>query len=392
MKINVASIQTGLEGCDIESLLANNFDVGALRPFSEIDKNKNTVNSISVNGKNINVNNATLRKDEWIAYDEALIPAYQMPLVAVSYVMGLGLTYNLNNPLGTTILQYEDMSDVRGASHSMDVPVQGQNDIPEFDLKSIPIPIISADFQIDIRKLHASRTTGQSLDTTIAALKTQKIAEYLENSFFWGLGNAYKVVTGDTLNAVSAIDFGTAANVAALNMNFGGGSVTGLMTAPNRTVISTVYTRWDNSAKTGPQIKNDVLEMIEEAKGTGFNGPYVLWIPDAYAVKLNDDYDVSGASLMTIRERLAKIKNLTIMETPALGMTSTTGDYHHMALMQADMQTCRIIKGFGATMMEWSHGGTMSSNFRIMSIMVPQFRGTQTGVMGIIMRSTAVIS
>ncbi len=130
-------------------------------------------------GFNINAlrTNAVLRKDEWSQLDTALIEVARKRLPLVTALVGAGLTFNIGNGLGTTILERDQVSDMEPADVSMSGVTRGEQDTLEYTLQSMPLPIIHKDFTINIRKLEASRTLGQPLDTAQAALAGRLVAE-----------------------------------------------------------------------------------------------------------------------------------------------------------------------------------------------------------------------
>jgi len=233
------------------------------------------------NAMNVNAlrTNATLRKDEWKHYDLAVVQAAQERLVGVADLMGRGLVLRIANGLGKTVLEYEDASDIEGAQLSMDGVTRGLNDRIEYDLKFMPLPIIHKDFQINVRVLNASRTTGASLDTAMAELSARKVAEKEEELLFQG-SSSY---------------------------TFGGGTLYGYVDAPNRNTV-TLALAWDNVAKTGEQILTDVKNMKQASIDALHYGPWVLYIPTAYETVLDGDFKANSDK--SIRTRLLEIAGI----------------------------------------------------------------------------------
>src|SRR5262245_17649709 len=127
-----------------------------------------------------------LQKDEWKAFDDVVIQISRQRLRGIADLMARGLTRPLRNPLGTTQLEWERVSDMSPAIISMSGLTESQNDRVLFDLKSVPIPIVHKEFQINIRALMASRNRGESLDTTQLEVATRKVNEQLEALLFNG--------------------------------------------------------------------------------------------------------------------------------------------------------------------------------------------------------------
>ena len=187
-------------------LMANNFDPAALRPWigndgrSYIAQNsgqldadgKPVINSLVTNAP------ATLRKDDWIHLDTAVIKAAKPRLNAVADLRGAGLEFTVPGGMGKTALEHEAQSDISPATISMDGIREGDSDRPLFDLRTLPLPIIHKDFQFSARQVMASRQGGSPLDVTSAELAGRRVAEEVEkltlgesDSYTFGGGSVY---------------------------------------------------------------------------------------------------------------------------------------------------------------------------------------------------------
>ncbi len=348
--VDTVNIAQGQGTGDLASrLLANGMNVGALRPFIGTDKKTGLVagNFINVNGQVQPVTNALLRKDEWKLYDEALLKAARVRLGGVADLYDANLVYNISNGMGTTVLEYENIGEVEPAQMDMDGVTEGRNDRPEFTMAYLPLPIIHADFQINIRPLASSRTKGQALDTTTAELKTRQIMEYLETLLFVGTGG----------------------------ITYGGGTIYGYSNHPSINTV-TLSVNWDASAKTGALIKDDVLDMKQASIDARHYGPWVLYIPTAYEKVLDDDY-VSGYP-KTIRQRLIEIDGITKIKVIDKLAANT------VLMVQMTSDVVRMVNGLPLTTVEWDTKGGMISHFKIMTIQVPQIRADVNSRTGIV--------
>lgn len=339
---NAAGGFTGL-GPVPNRLMQNGMDVGALRPWIGTDGRS----YITVNGSAMPlIANATLRKDEWVQYDQAIIKAAQSRLNGVQDLIGRGLTFSIGNGLGKTVLEYEDQSDITAAQMSMDAVTRGQNDRPEWDLNYLPLPIIHKDFQINIRALNSSRTTGMSLDTTMAELATFKVAEKVETILFQG----------------------------ASSFAYGGGTIYGYVDFPHRNTGT--CTLWTGSSKTGAQIVADVVAMKQASIADLYYGPWMLYIPTACETVLDEDY-VAGYP-KTIRSRILEIDGiLGVKVVDKLASTS-------LLLVQMTSDVVRMVIGMPITMLEWTAEGGMVFHYKVMTIQVPQLRADQNDHTGIV--------
>lgn len=301
------------------------------------------------NDMNVNAlrTNDVLRKDEWIHYDTAVIDAAQERLIGVGDLMSRGLTISINNGMGKTVLEYEDVSDTEDAELTMDAVTRGNNDRLEFNIRSLPLPIIHKDFQINARVLSASRTLGQSLDVSMAELSARKVSERVEEILF---------------NGASAF-------------TFGGGTLRGYTDEPNRNTV-TLVTVWDDAAKTGEDILQDVRDMKQAAIDDLHFGPYMLYIPTNYETVLDDDFKADSDK--TIRQRITEIANIIDVKVA----DKLTDD--NVVLVQMTSDVTRIVEGMPITTVEWQTEGNMRFHFKVMTIMVPQVRSDQEGRSGVV--------
>jgi uncharacterized linocin/CFP29 family protein len=293
--------------------------------------------------------NEILHKDEWKNFDTTVVEVAKSKLVLVGDLMARGLTYNLNNALGTTLVQWEQLTEITDAEVSMSGLSDTQKDKPTYGLKSLPIPLIHKDFSINIRALEASRKTGQSLDTTQANQATRRVSEMIEKMFVQGF-----------------------------SLPFGGGNIYGLTNHGSRNTGS-LTSAWSNAAiTTGEEIVADVLRMMAALVVDNMYGPYVLYVPNDYYTRLADDYKAN--SDRTILERLLAIPGLSSVLPTSYLVGGTNGQ---VVLMQATSDVVDVIDGIQPTPVMWdSHGGFVM-NFKVMAIMIPRVKDDASGQCGI---------
>lgn len=334
-------------------LMQNNFDAGALRPFIGNDgRSYITVNSgqYDAEGKpimNTLVTNApaTLRKDEWIQFDQAVIRAAKPRLRVVADMRAAGLQYVIPNGLGKMQLEHEAQSDIGDAIVSMDGLREGNSDRPLYDLRSLPLPIIHKDFHFSARQVAASRNGGSPLDTTNAELAGRRVAEEAEKLTL-GVSSAYA---------------------------FGGGTVYGLTNFTSRLTKALTAPDGTNQATT----VSEVLAMIGQSQTAGYYGPWMLYYSPAWTQYMGGDYSNSKGD-NTLRERLAKIDGIVDVRQ-ADYLTGTT-----LILVQQTSDVARIVVGMDITTLQWQSHGGMQLNFKVMAIIVPQLRGDYGNNTGIV--------
>jgi hypothetical protein len=355
MKANVDFVgKTGSSG-DLASRLlgSGKLDVGRMRPFVGSDgkpyitifkggdpKKLTSYQTIPIQ------TNATLRRDEWKQLDEAVLAISDTRLVGVQDLISNNLTYNLGNAMGTTVLEWHDVSDAMEADLTMDGITRSQGDRPVYTTNYTPIPIIHVDYEINARVLAASRSLGNPLDTTTAERAGRKVAEKLETMLFTNTTYA-----------------------------FGGGTIYSYINETNRNTV-TLSLAWDNASKTGAQIITDVLNMKQASINAKHHGPWMLYVPTAYETKLDNDYD-STTPGTTIRERILKIAGIQDVKV------IDTLTANNVLLVQMTSDVVRLVRGLGIQNVEWSTEGNMVTKYKVMTIQVPQIRADQAGNSGI---------
>jgi len=284
-----------------------------------------------------------LRKDEWKLLDDKVVEVARQRLVGVADLMSAGLKHTIPNALGVTRVEWETVGDMTGAEVSMSGVTPGQNDRPNYELEGIPLPIIHKDFNINIRALHASRNGGSPLDTTMAAHAAKVVAEKLEAILFDGY--------------------------AAIKMN--NSTIYGYTTCVRNT--GTAYD-WSLVGTDGTEILSDVLEIIADLYASNMFGPFMFYIPLSWYVKLGEDFKAeSDKSILQRLKEIPGVKDIKPSQNITSGVIAVT-----MASDVVDM-----LDGMQPTTIMWpSHGG-MVTNFKVMAIMAPRFKSTQTGQSGI---------
>lgn len=325
-------------------LLANNFDVNALRPYIGSDGRS----YVTQNGTAVPTNNAaTLRKDDWIQLDTAILRTAKERLRVVADLRGAGLQYSLPNGMAHTVLQTETVSDISPATISMDGVRRGEADRPEFGLVNLPLPIIHKDFHFTTRQIMASRNGGSPLDTTTAELAARRVAEKAE-SYVLGLEDAY---------------------------GYGGGSVYGMTNFPQRGTKTITSPTGSNNAT----VLSEVLEMIEQARAANHYGPFMLYCSPNWDQFMENDYNVNYPAI-TLRDRLRQITQVSDVRTVDL----LEGSTYHLILVEQSTGTIRVVVGMDVTTVQWESHGGMMKHFKVMTIMVPQLRTDNAGQTGIV--------
>lgn len=298
---------------------------------------------------------ATLRREEWQLLDEAVMNVSRYRLGGIADLEAAGLVYNLNNAMGTTVLEYHDVSDAFEAELTMDGVTRSKGDRINYGAKYLPIPIIHVDYEINARVLAASRSLGNALDSTQAEVAARKVNEKLEKMLFTSTSYA-----------------------------FGGGTIYSYVNHPHRNPV-TLTVHWDDvtatssadAVITGAKILQDVIAMKQASIDALHYGPWKLYIPTAYETVLDKDYDTTTPGT-TIRERILKIEGITSIKVIDLLPAN------NVLLVQMTPDVVRLVKGMAVQNVEWQTEGRFINKYKVMTIQVPQVRSDYNAKSGIV--------
>ena len=336
-----------------QAMLNGRLEPGRMRPY--IGKNGRAYITLYKGGnpkelssyQAIPVDNATLQRDEWKQLDNAVLKISEERLGGIQDLIDNGLTFDLGNAMGTTVLEWHDISDAMEASLTMDGVTRGKGDRPNYGTHYLPIPIIHVDYEINARVLEASRKLGNPLDTTSAERAARKVNEKLEEMLFTDI-----------------------------SYSFGGGAIKSYLNFADRNQVS-LTENWDASGKTAAEILADVLNLKQASIDAYHYGPWMLYIPTAYETTLDGDYDATTPGT-TIRERILKIagiKGIKIIDK----LTA-----NNVLLVQMTTDVVRLVRGLGIQNIEWQTEGKFITKYKVLTIQVPQIRSDQDGKCGIV--------
>ena len=330
-------------------LLASGFNTNVLRPYIGKD-GRSYVTVINSKGKpEAMVTNApaSLRYEDWRLLDSVVLKAARARLRLVADLRGGGLSFNIPNGMGKTVFSTENQTDPGTATVSMDGIRKTVTARPEFNLVNLPLPITHSDFDFSARQVQVSRNGGSPLDLSMAEAAARRVSEVVEQLAIGSYG-AY---------------------------SFGGGSLYGITTFPNRLTYSLnlpTATGW-----TATKTLNDVLAMKSKSQAIFNFGPWILYYGTAWDQYLDNDYSATKGDV-TLRERIQKIDG--IQDIRALDYLSG----FQMVLVQQSTNTIREIVGMDITTVQWETEGGMQLNFKVMCIMVPQIRADANSNCGIV--------
>jgi uncharacterized linocin/CFP29 family protein len=290
----------------------------------------------------------TLRHEEWKFFDDAVIAEAVIRLVGVADLISNGQVINVPNALGKTVFGYERVTDMDPAQTSLDGLAQTANDVQEFDLNQLPLPITHKDFFIDLRKLSASREKGEALDTTQVRTAGRVVAEQLESMLFKG---------GPTFGSLPIYGYETHPNLN--SVSFDGGK------------------NWGDTTKAGSSYLKDLLAAISALQGDRMFGPYVVYVPTNASVVLDNDYNAGTANIQSIRQRLSQVSGVKAIRV-ADQMTT-----NKVIVVQATQDVAAWVSGESLQTVQWDEAGGFKINFKAFAIGVPLIRADIQGRSGV---------
>jgi len=355
------------QGPVAQQVLANggSLNVGTMKPF--IGKDGRSYIQVFSGGdpkkpenykvlpSGIQVNAGTLRRDEWKHLDQTILNISESRLSGTQDLIDKNLVYNIGSGLGSTVLEWHDVSDALTAVATMDGVNRGKNDRPVYQTNYLPLPIIHADYEINSRVLAASRSLGNAIDTTMVERAARKILLLEEQMLFTSITYAWGDADDRSRN-----------------------SIYGYLNHPDRNLVTlATYGSWSASAATGATTLASVLAMKQSSIDAKHYGPWHLYIPTAYETTLDSDYDTTTPGT-TIRERIMKIAGIEKIQVVD---TLTAAN---VLLVQMTSDVVRLVRGMPLQNVEWQTEGKFITNYKVMTIQVPQIRSDQEGNSGVV--------
>lgn len=336
-------------------LLANDLDVGCLRPFISPKNKKSYIcvnNGMDEEGnpkfKNIVTNApATLRKDEWIRMDDAVLRVQRDELRVWADLVGAGLMYTVPDGMGVTVIQHQTMGDAGEATFSMSGLRKTKRDRPEFGLDGIPLPIVHSDFSFDLRSVRVARKLGLPLDTNMVEQCTRKCIEAVED------------LTVGTMNSYS----------------YAGYPIYGLTNHPSR--MTQVLTLPTDAGWTPDVTYEEILAMIQKLDDQNFGGPYGVYFSRGWTQYLSKDYSAAYPGA-TLRTKLNDVDEIRFVRK------ATRLSNFQIVIVKLDRNVIEAIQGMPLTTLQWTEEGGMELLYKVLGIMVPRVRANAEADVGIV--------
>lgn len=229
--------------------------------------------------------NARLDAREWKLLDSTVMEATYPVLVGIADLRAAGLVRNIPS-IGIFQVDQRVQSERAAANITMETSTRTDNDRIERSTISIPLPVISTNYQIGERELAASRISGMPLDMAEASAAARSVAETLESILFNG-------TTVVVFNGMTIKGYNNATNAATdTATGYGGG----------------VWATGDNAYNS---IKGAVASMDSTRR---FRGPFMIYLhPTNYMQLLTVRANTDTTQLDLIR-KLPQIRDVKMVD------------------------------------------------------------------------------
>jgi uncharacterized linocin/CFP29 family protein len=332
-------------GDSADRLINHGFDPGVLRPWIGSD-GRSYIQKMVYNQRSgklepqVMVTNApaTLPRYAWELMDTTVLKAVRERLRFVADVRGAGLEYNLPNGMAHVMLSYQKTGDMTPATISMDPVRRGEGDRPDTDYATLPLPIIHKDFDFSAREILVSRNGNIPIDTSTADIAGRKVAEMAEQ-----------------------LAVGTAGT-----FTYGGGTIYGLINFPQRATKTDMPVP---DGTNGPAVIAAILALRQMLIDDRHLGPYVFYVNSQWAQWLDTDFSATKGD-NTLRQRILAIGDIQDIRT--LDTLPTT--QYQCALVEMQASNVRMVVGMEVQTIQWESLGGMMKHYKVMALIVPQFR------------------
>lgn len=305
--------------------------------------NKRT-GAVSYKRGNILVHSA-LRKDEWQELDEIVVEA-----AGQGTTMLADLPKKTHESIGVLVAQYNTQSQLTEADVTMTGRSRGQMDAVDYNLVSVPIPVVFKEIELGERELVSSRRLGSGLDTASVFEATRVVVEKLADMLYNGF----------------------------TSISFNGATIYGLSNHPNLNSVS--GSDWGTISNIHP----NVVAMIGASLADNYRGPWTLDVATTQYGQMLARY-TDGSSNNAFDE-LLKIPNLdSIVQADQLtdGSAILRQNGRNVLEWQQVNLGGQNVNGIQIALLEWMSGDGMVHHMKVMAIASPIVKAdyeTQSGI------------
>lgn len=292
------------------------------------------------------VANSSLLKDEWEELDKIVVEA-----AGPGTEMLADLPKRTYDSIGVLVGQYNTQSQLTQADVSMSGRSRGQMDAVDYNLVSVPVPVVFKEVEIGERELVASRRLGSGIDTASVFEATRVVVERLADMFYNGFAaisfngaTIYGLTTHPNINTGSGGDWGTISNIHPNVVAMIGASVADLYQGP-----------WTLDVATA-QYTQMLARYTDGSSGTAIDE--VLKIPGVDAVVKSDQLTAGSAVLRQ------NSRNVVEWQQANLGGQD--------------------VNGIQIALLEWMSGDGMVHHLKVMAIASPIIKADYEDQSGIV--------
>lgn len=293
----------------------------------------------------------TLPQQAWEYIDETLIRTAKENLVGIADLQSRpGTSINFDG-MTASVYTKKRVSEVGAANIAVSPDTSANSAILDMSDVSVPMVVTYKDFHINIKQMAMASRIGLPLEASLVEEATRSVSRTLEDTLFNG------------------------------NVKANGATAYGYTTFPDRQTY-TIPISWATALPS--LVLADVNNMISLSMQANYFGPWMLYIPWQYQVRLNEDY-LSGSTgdypvSGSIQDRLMTLPNL-------LGIkVSNYLANDNIVLVEMTSDTVQLINGMPMRVVAWEPPGTPNweHKFKVMTMSVPMLISDYNGGCGII--------
>jgi uncharacterized linocin/CFP29 family protein len=292
----------------------------------------------------------TLPREAWEEIDDTVIRTAKENLVGIADLNANPQTNKFYDGMSSSIYTHKRTSEIGVASVGVNPDKSSDSAILEMSDLSVPMLVTWKDFTLNTNQVAMANRIGLPLGFTLVEEATRSVARKLEENLFTGQ---------------------FAANSATMY---------GYTTFPDRQT-HTISTSW--ATATPEEIVEDVNAMMSLSMQQNHFGPWMLYIPWQYQVRLNQDYLVTTNNypgVGSIRERMMQLPGLIDIRVSYYCPNDTA------ILVEMTSDTVVLINGMPIRALAWEPPGipNWEHKFKVMTITVPLLISDYKGQCGIV--------
>lgn len=294
----------------------------------------------------------TLPREAWEQIDDMVIRTAKENLVGIADLNANPATNKFYDGMSSSIYTHKRISEIGSATVGRSPDKSSDSARLEMDDLSVPMLVTWKDFTLNTNQVAMANRIGLPLGFTLVEEATRSVARKLEENLFIG------------------------------NFPANGATMWGYTTFPDKQNYP-IAKDWAAATTTPEEIMNDVNEMMSKSMQQNHFGPWILYIPWEYQVRLNQDYLTTVNNypgVGSIRERLFQLPGLIDIRV------GTYVPDKSVVLVEMTSDTVILINGMPIRALAWEPPGTPNwdHKFKVMTITVPLLISDYKGQCGIV--------